>query len=93
MPEIELSTTVMRYVAVTVWPALRYWARALSMAKAQVTVFTTGAVVVLAGDGLLTPPPEMVKAEAMLRSAASSSADTVAPDDAVADTKERVTLD
>ena len=63
------------------------------MAKAQVTVFTTGAVVVLAGDGLLTPPPEMVKAEAMLRSAASSSADTVAPDDAVADTKERVTLD
>ena len=63
------------------------------MAKVQFTLFTTGAPVLLAGLAVLTPPPVIVKALARLARAALSSADTVAPLEAVADTRERLTVE
>ena len=63
------------------------------MENDQLTVLTTGLLVVLAGLAPATPAPERVKLLATLARAASSADETEAPEDAVADTNARVTTE
>jgi hypothetical protein len=63
------------------------------MAKAQFTLLVTGEAEVLAGLGVETPAPVIVKALAMSARAALSAVDREALPDGTAPMKERLTVD